>query len=61
MTNKELVIQAMHGLPEEATFEEILDRIETLAEIRQGQKDIEEGRFITQEELDRRAATWISK
>ena len=61
MTNKELVIQAMDDLPDEATVDEIVERIETLAAIREGQADVEAGRFITNEEMKQRSAKWLSK
>jgi predicted transcriptional regulator len=61
MTNKELVIRAMEDLPDEATFEDILERIETLAAIREGQADIDAGRFVTNEEMKRLSASWLSK
>jgi predicted transcriptional regulator len=61
MTNKEMAIQAMDDVPDEASFDEIIDRIETLAAIREGQADIEAGRFITNEEMKRRSAKWLSK
>ena len=61
MTNKELVIWAMEDLPADASLDDIIERIETLAAIREGQADIEAGRFITNEEMKRRSATWLSK
>jgi hypothetical protein len=61
MTNKELVIQAMDDLPDGASMDEIIDRIETLAAIREGQADMEAGRFISNEEMKRRTAKWLSE
>jgi predicted transcriptional regulator len=61
MTNKELVIQAMADMPDEATFADIVERIETLAAIREGQADIDADRVVSNEEMKRRTATWLSK
>jgi predicted transcriptional regulator len=61
MTNKQLVMQALEELPDEASMDDILDRIETLAAIREGLADVEAGRLISIEELKRLSATWLSK
>ena len=61
MTNKQLAVKAIRQLPDEATMAEIVERIEILAAIQEGEEDIEAGRFITVEELKRQVAQWLSK
>ena len=61
MTNKQLVIEAVQDLPDEASFDEILERIEILAELRRAEADIDAGRFTTQEDLKRQVKTWLSE
>ena len=61
MTNKQLAIESLRELPDEASFNEILDRIETLAAIREGQAELEAGLSIPNEEVKRLSAKWISK
>ena len=61
MTNKQLVMKAIRQLPEEASMAEILERIEILAAIQEGEEDIEAGRFVTIDELKRQVAQWLSK
>ena len=61
MSNKELVIEVLRGLPEEVTLEEISEEIAILATIRRGEADVAAGRVFSQDEVKERSATWISK
>jgi predicted transcriptional regulator len=58
MSNKQLVIETVREMPEEATFEEILDELVLLAAIRQGRQDIRAGRFLSHEEMKKQVAAW---
>lgn len=58
MSNKELVIEAVRELPEEASLDEIAERISILAAIRRGEDAADAGRVISHEEMKARAATW---
>ena len=61
MSNKQVVIEAIRKLPEEATFQEIGDEIAMLAAIRRGEEAADEGRVVSHEEVKRKVASWISK
>ena len=61
MSNKEIVIEAIRQLPEQASFEEIAEEVAILAGIRRGQEDVEAGRTIPHDEVKKRLQTWISK
>lgn len=61
MTNKQLVMKTIKEMPADATMDDILERIEILAAIQQGEEDIDAGRFVTHEELKRQVAQWLSK
>jgi predicted transcriptional regulator len=61
MTNKQLAIRAIRELPDDATWKDIAEEIAILESIRQGEDDIEAGRFITHEELKRQVKQWHSK
>jgi predicted transcriptional regulator len=61
MSNKELVIETLRRLPEEATLEEISEQIAILAAIRRGEAAAAEGRLISHEEVKQRSSTWTSK
>ena len=61
MSNKQAVIEAMRDLPEEASLEEIIEHLTTLAAIRRGEEDADAGRLIPHEEVQERIASWITK
>jgi predicted transcriptional regulator len=61
MTNKQLAIEALRDLPNEASFAEIGERIAILAAIRDGEDAADDGRLVANEELKRRVAQWIAQ
>lgn len=61
MSNKERVIETVRELPDEATFEEILEQITILAALREGEADADAGRVIAHEEIKKRISQWITK
>jgi predicted transcriptional regulator len=61
MTAKELVIHALKTLPEETSIEEILEEIEILAAIQQGEDAANAGRVVSHEEVKIMVASWTSK
>jgi len=54
MSNKELVIEAVRELSDEATLEEILEQIAILAAIRRGEDAADAGRVVSHEEIKKR-------
>ena len=61
MSNKDMVLDAIRSLPDDATWEEIVEHLHILASIREGQEDIEAGRFISHEEMKKLVASWHTK
>jgi predicted transcriptional regulator len=61
MSNKQLVIETVQEMAEEASMEEILENIAILAAIRRGEEAADEGRVISHDELQKRIASWIGK
>jgi predicted transcriptional regulator len=61
MTAKELIIHALKKLPEETSIEEILEEIEILAAIQQGEDAADAGRVIPHEEVKNMVISWTSK
>ena len=61
MSNKELVLEAVRGMPDEATIEEISEEIAILAAIRRGQEAADAGRLIPHEEVEQRLSKWLTK
>jgi predicted transcriptional regulator len=46
MSSKQLVIEIVEGMPDEATLEETLEQLAILAAIRRGEADADAGRVI---------------
>ena len=56
MTQKELVLDAINELPDDAS----LDRVEFLAAIQKGFDQLDRGEGISHEELKRQLASWLT-
>jgi hypothetical protein len=62
MSDKEAVLEAVRGLPDAATINEIIEQIAILAAIRRGERAAAvAGQVISHEEMKQRAAAWTSK
>lgn len=60
MTQKELVLDAISELPDEASLEDIADRVEFLAAVQKGLDQLDRGEGIPHEEVKRQLATWLT-
>jgi predicted transcriptional regulator len=58
MTKKELMMKAIEELPEDAEFDDAIDRLLYLAGIERGLADVEAGRVISHKELLEQIKTW---
>jgi predicted transcriptional regulator len=61
MSDKQLVLDSIERLPEDASLEVIAERVEFLAAIRKGLSQIERGETVPHEEVKRQLASWLSK
>jgi predicted transcriptional regulator len=61
MSNKELVLEAVRGMPDEATIDQISEEIAILAAIRRGEEAADAGRLIPHEEVKQRLSKWLTK
>jgi len=61
MSDKQLALDSIERLPEEASLDDIAERMEFLAAIRKGLDQIERGETIPHEEVKRQLAAWLSK
>ncbi len=61
MSVKEAVLNAVREMPEEVSFDELLEQLEILAAIRRADEDIAAGRVYSQEEIEQEVETWFSK
>lgn len=57
-TAKQEALSAISALPDDASFEEIVDRLHVLQRIREGLEDVEAGRTVSHEEAVDRLAKW---
>lgn len=60
-TAKEEVRRILDSLPDDATLEDIQYRIYVRQAIAAGLRDIDQGRVVTQEEVERRMSRWTEK
>lgn len=60
-TAKEEVQRILDLLPDDATLEDIQYRIYVHQAIAAGLRDVEHGRVVSQEEVERRMARWTQK
>ena len=61
VTAKDAVRDLLDKLPDDATLEDIRHRIYVQQRVDEGLKDIEEGRTLTQEEVEKRMAKWLGE
>jgi predicted transcriptional regulator len=61
MSDKQLALDSIGRLPENASLEVIAERLDFLAAIRKGIDQIERGETIPHDEVKRQLATWLSK
>ncbi len=60
-TPKEEVRKLLDQIPDDSTFEDIQYHIYVREKIERGLKDVEEGRMLGHEEVERRMAKWLGK
>ena len=60
-TAKEEVRRILNSLPDDASLEDIQYRIYVRQAIAAGIRDVDEGRVINQEEVERRMSRWTEK
>jgi len=58
---KEQVLQAINRLPDDIDYRDAADEIAFLAEVGEAERDIEQGRVVSNEQMKARIAEWIGK
>jgi predicted transcriptional regulator len=61
MTDKQLVIETLSAMPENASLDEIIEQLRIIAAVRRGRADIAAGRTRTQEEVKQLVASWFPR
>jgi predicted transcriptional regulator len=60
MTTKEIAIKSIQELPEKATWEDIQERINFVAGVRKGLRELDEGWGIPHERIKEEFREWLS-
>lgn len=59
MTTKEMVIEAVKDLPDNAVVEEAMERLLLLAKIERGIEQADAGKTVSHNEVKQRMAKWL--
>lgn len=60
MTIKEIAIKTIEQLPEDATWDDIQERINFVAGVRKGLRELDEGNGIPHEKVREEFGEWLS-
>ncbi len=61
MSVKEAAHAAIEAMPEEATLQDAADRLALLAALEKGRLAVREGRWKSQEEVEKLLPSWLEK
>lgn len=59
MTTKELVLEAVRNLPEDAAIEEAMEKLLVIAKIERGIEQAENGQTVPHDEVKQRVSKWL--
>ena len=61
MSVKEQILQAVARLPDDIDYRDVSEEIAFLAAVREAERDIENGRLVTNEQMKARIAEWTGR
>ena len=61
MSVKEQILQAVARLPDDIDYRDVSEEIAFLAAVREAERDIEDGRLVTNEQMKARIAEWTGR
>jgi predicted transcriptional regulator len=61
MSDKQLVLESIERLPDDASLNAIVERVEFLAAVRKGLDQIDRGETVPHDEVKRQLASWLSR
>jgi len=61
MSVKEQVLQAIQRLPDDIDFRDVADEIAPLAAVQEAEREIEQGRLISNKEMKSRIGQWSAR
>ena len=60
MTSKEIALKTIKQLPEDATWEDIQERINFVAGVRKGLRELDEGKGVPHDKVKEEFAEWLT-
>ncbi len=61
MNAKQMILEAVHRLPDEASFQDIAEEVAFLSAIREGEQDLKQGKVVSHAEIKQRLDSWLAK
>jgi len=61
MRTKEIAIQTIEKLPDDTTWDEIQERIDFIVGVRQGLRELDEGKGVPHQRVKEEFAEWLSR
>jgi len=61
MTTKEIALKTIEQLPEDASWEDIQERINFVAGVRKGLRELDKGQGISHDKVKEEFAEWLTK
>jgi predicted transcriptional regulator len=58
-TVKQSAIKAIQDLPENSSYEDIMEKLFFMEKVESGLKEIEEGQTVTHEDVKKRLSKWL--
>jgi predicted transcriptional regulator len=58
---KQAVLEMIHRLPEDASLEDIQYHLFVLQKVERGLNDVEAGRVVSQDEVEKRLQKWLGR
>ncbi|MBI9104458.1 MAG: hypothetical protein JEY99_18725 [Spirochaetales bacterium] len=58
-TAKQSAMNVINGLPDDSSYEDIMERLYFMQKVEAGLKDVEEGKVIPHEEVKNRLNKWL--
>ena len=59
MTTKELVLEAVKNLPEDAAIEDAMEKLLVIAKIERGIEQADNGQTVSHDEVKQRVSKWL--
>jgi len=60
MTSKEIALKTIERLPEDVSWEDIQERINFIAAIRKGLRELDEGKGVSHDKVRQEFAEWLT-